>query len=203
VKDSRHPHYHRIRTWPNALSAARGVMAILAAALFAFMGLRLLPVLICIAASLLDLLDGWLARRTGQISRLGEHLDPLADKVLITVIYLALALFLNDRLVLLLVFLLLLREWGITWIREHYQQRYAITLPAGRLGKWKMLSQGFFGIFFLLWMSLRPERRPPDPLFMPMLLVALSLVLVLSYASALRYVVRLFQLARRQEQPPD
>ena len=42
------------------------------------------------AAGLSDLLDGWLARRTGA-SPLGLHLDPLADKLLANSALLALA----------------------------------------------------------------------------------------------------------------
>jgi cardiolipin synthase len=36
------------------------------------------------AASLTDLLDGWVARSRGMASRLGAFLDPLADKLLVT-----------------------------------------------------------------------------------------------------------------------
>lgn len=44
------------------------------------------------AAALTDALDGWLARRFGWTSRLGGWLDPIADKFLVAVAYLGLAL---------------------------------------------------------------------------------------------------------------
>jgi len=72
-------------TWPNAISALRLLLTVpflillvsgpehrrTALAVFAFL-----------AAS--DFLDGWLARRMGTSSRIGEMLDPAADKLLIT-----------------------------------------------------------------------------------------------------------------------
>jgi CDP-diacylglycerol--glycerol-3-phosphate 3-phosphatidyltransferase len=37
-------------------------------------------------AAVTDLLDGYLARRLGQISKLGEFLDPVADKLMVAVV---------------------------------------------------------------------------------------------------------------------
>jgi cardiolipin synthase len=46
--------------------------------------------LLLVAAGLTDWLDGWLARRHGAVTRLGAYLDPVADKVLLVSVYLAL-----------------------------------------------------------------------------------------------------------------
>jgi CDP-diacylglycerol--glycerol-3-phosphate 3-phosphatidyltransferase len=191
VKHRKNPSYGRIRTWPNAVSALRLALALAAAVLFLAFGLILAPILLSVVASLLDFLDGWLARRMRQITRLGEHLDPLADKVLVTVVFGALAWFLRELWVSVAVSLLLLREWGITWLREFVQRRQQLTLPAGRMGKWKMLSQSLFGNLFLFWMSRAPDARPGEGTFLPTLGLALGLILVLSYASAIRYLGRL------------
>ncbi|GAB4197300.1 MAG: CDP-diacylglycerol--glycerol-3-phosphate 3-phosphatidyltransferase [Wenzhouxiangellaceae bacterium] len=39
-----------------------------------------------ILAGITDWLDGWLARRTGQQSRFGEFLDPVADKLMVAMV---------------------------------------------------------------------------------------------------------------------
>jgi cardiolipin synthase len=46
-----------------------------------------LPVLFVVGMT--DAFDGWLARRFGWRSELGEYLDPLADKFLLTVVYIS------------------------------------------------------------------------------------------------------------------
>ena len=46
--------------------------------------------LVFAAAALTDLLDGWVARYQGMESRLGAFLDPMADKLLLTVAFVTL-----------------------------------------------------------------------------------------------------------------
>lgn len=189
-------HYERVRTLPNALSAARVLMAALAAVLFLWRGATVFPVILCTVAALLDLVDGWLARRWGQITRLGEHLDPLADKILVSVIFLALAGFTGSLLLWIVVILLLVREWGITWLREAYQRTTGESIPADSLGKWKMIAQALFGNFFLLWLALLPRNSEPSLLFKTLLVLALLLIMALSYTSGLRYLLRMRRATR-------
>jgi cardiolipin synthase len=44
------------------------------------------------AAAFTDILDGLLARRFGSQSKIGQYLDPIADKILLTSIYVGLAM---------------------------------------------------------------------------------------------------------------
>jgi len=44
-----------------------------------------LAVSVFILAGVTDWLDGWLARRTGQVSRFGAFLDPVADKLMVSI----------------------------------------------------------------------------------------------------------------------
>ena len=84
----------RIVTWPNALSAAR--LAGVPVFLWLVIGPRTATADI-IAAALLgfagisDWLDGKLARMLNQTSRLGQLLDPAADRLYIAVTIIALA----------------------------------------------------------------------------------------------------------------
>src|SRR5438876_10911523 len=69
----------------NRFAAADGEKELLASALF-------------IAASITDGIDGYLARRRGQITTMGILLDPLADKLLIAAAFITLVQF-NPRMV--------------------------------------------------------------------------------------------------------
>ena len=69
---------------PNILSITRlcAVPVVLAAYFSGAPNAHLWAALVYAAASFTDILDGMLARRLGQITRLGRLLDPLADKLM-------------------------------------------------------------------------------------------------------------------------
>lgn len=80
----------RVLTVPNAISAAR----LLAVPVFGWLllqGLDLAAFILLVLASLSDFVDGWLARRLNQVSRLGILMDPVADRLYVVVAVLALA----------------------------------------------------------------------------------------------------------------
>jgi len=74
-------------TLPNILTSLRVALALLAGWLV--LESRALPaaVVLLTAAAVLDAVDGWVARALAHYSRLGTHIDPLADKVLIMVVF--------------------------------------------------------------------------------------------------------------------
>jgi cardiolipin synthase len=80
----------RIVTVPNLISAAR--IALIPVFAWAFLtGSRdtfALILLIVIGCS--DWIDGYVARKTGQVSKLGKLLDPVADRIAIVIVLIAL-----------------------------------------------------------------------------------------------------------------
>ncbi len=74
---------------PNMLTASRFVLI----PLFMFLYLNDHPIAalcVLLVAGLTDFLDGYIARRSGQVTVTGSMLDPLADKLMILVVVLAL-----------------------------------------------------------------------------------------------------------------
>jgi CDP-diacylglycerol---glycerol-3-phosphate 3-phosphatidyltransferase len=89
-------------------------------------------------AALTDWLDGYLARRRQQITMLGQLLDPLADKLLVTAALVSLVQM--ELAPAWMVAIILGREIWVTALRSLAQAR-GITIPASNLGKIKMVGQ--------------------------------------------------------------
>ena len=91
-----------------------------------------------VIAAVTDLLDGYIARRTGQITKLGKLLDPIADKLLVLS---ALILLVNvDRVSALIAILVLAREVAVTGIRA-IAAGEGMIIVAETTGKYKMALQ--------------------------------------------------------------
>ena len=120
-------------TIPNALSALR----LLGVPFFFWLivgpendGLALI---ILIVSSFTDWLDGYLARKLNQFSRLGELLDPLADRLY--VIAALIALMYRDLLPVWVVVILLLRDFAMSLLLL-YLKKFGITgIPVHFVGK--------------------------------------------------------------------
>lgn len=69
----------RLFSWPNAISLLRFPLA----ALFVLSDSVAVRSGIALVAGISDGIDGWLARRTGARTRIGELLDPIADKTFV------------------------------------------------------------------------------------------------------------------------
>ena len=78
----------------------------------------LIPFFIFILASFTDYLDGLLARLFKEESKLGELLDPIADKILITFLILALSLNMTSAYIGFVGGIILVREFWVSALRD-------------------------------------------------------------------------------------
>src|SRR5277367_3054061 len=78
---------------PNLLTLARIAAIPLIVATFYVPGesARWIACALFVAASLTDLLDGYLARRLGAVTAIGRFLDPIADKLLVAAVLVMIA----------------------------------------------------------------------------------------------------------------
>lgn len=97
-------------------------------------------------ASLLDVVDGWLARRQGLVTFFGKFVDPLADKIMVMALVVYLAA--DGRLPPWLVVLLLGREFYMSALRT-LALGEGIEIVANSGGKAKTSFQ-LIGISFIL-----------------------------------------------------
>ncbi|SHN47461.1 CDP-alcohol phosphatidyltransferase family protein [Cryptosporangium aurantiacum] len=123
----------RVLTVPNALSALR----LLGVPVFVYLVLvahaDLLALLVLVVSGLSDWLDGALARAWGQVSRIGQLLDPLADRLYVfsTVVTFAI----RDIIPWWMAVALIVRD-GVLWLALMVLRRYGYgPLPVHYIGK--------------------------------------------------------------------
>ena len=103
-----------------------------------------LACLLFIIAGLTDLLDGYIARKYGQVTNLGKVIDPVADKIMVAAAMIALVSL--QHLAGWIVILMLFRDFAVGALRDVVAQQGTI-IAAGFWGKLKtvlqMISLGF------------------------------------------------------------
>jgi CDP-diacylglycerol--glycerol-3-phosphate 3-phosphatidyltransferase len=107
--------------------------------------------LVFAAASITDTLDGYLARRLGQITPLGAFLDPVADKLIVAVA-LVLLVSRDPRVALVLSAAVIVgREIAVSALREWMSELgYRAKVAVSALGKYKTIVQ-MTGLSLLLY----------------------------------------------------
>ena len=114
--------------------------------------LNSLALLIFIIASLTDLYDGQAARRRKEVSEWGVLWDPIADKILISTVFISLVGV--DKMQAWMAILIRGREFIITGLRLlGIKERKILTVS--KLGKWKTTSQMVAIIYTLFVMVMR------------------------------------------------
>jgi CDP-diacylglycerol---glycerol-3-phosphate 3-phosphatidyltransferase len=93
-----------------------------------------------ILASITDGLDGYLARKRGQITTMGMLLDPLADKILVTAALIQLVAYNSEVVKVWIAVVIIGREFLISGLRSIASSE-GFTIQASDLGKLKTVSQ--------------------------------------------------------------
>ena len=131
-------------------------------------------------AALTDAVDGYVARRWGQVTRLGQLLDPIADKLLVlTALFLLVDL---DRVDAWVAIVLAGRELAVTGLRG-VAAREGIALTPETTGKVKMAAQVVAILFLIL-----DEAVPGSLNFHHWGTAILFVSLALSLISAAQYI---------------
>ncbi len=137
---------------PNILTIGRIIIVPIFVLSFFIPGVvgDLVPFFLFVLASFTDYLDGLLARLYKEESRLGELLDPIADKILIAA---ALVLLIMNGIIknyeVIAAIVILTREILISGLREFLAKRSKITVPVSSMSKFKTFIQ-MFSIALLL-----------------------------------------------------
>ena len=126
---------------PNQLTTLRLILSVV---LFAFIefDFYLASFFLFIVAGATDWLDGYWARKYGQVTTLGRILDPFADKMIICGTYIFLAANPNSGLVAWMVVVVVGREMLVTVLRS-YMEGHGHDFSANMPGKLKMVFQCF------------------------------------------------------------
>ena len=161
--------------------------------------LRTAATILFSVGAITDLWDGKLARRFDQVTRFGNFMDPLVDKVLILSAYWALVIResfgVYTTLAVICVILISVREVGITFMRI-WAMSGGSSLMTSAWGKWKTGVQLTTLILTLLLLNLRNIPGEPVPAlsflggawFYPFTVVLFVICAITSTVSGVLYI---------------
>lgn len=146
---------------PNAITLSRLVLAIALFTMIGYPGWWLTSAALFVLAASTDFLDGYFARKYGQVTTLGRIMDPFVDKIIVGGAF----LFLLGQSVTLdngsvvstgvsawMVLIVMSREMFVTSLRG-FMEQHGIDFSADKTGKLKMILQCIAVTVSLLSMS--------------------------------------------------
>lgn len=169
---------------PNALT----ILRILMVPVFLFVlfsqpddfGWRIWATAVFVLAILTDLADGYIARKYSLVTDFGKLWDPVADKALTGAAFIALGIL--GELHWVIIVLILLREWGITWLRAAIAKHGIMAANKG--GKLKTVTQSVALALYLLGLDNLPEWLAVVAFVIMMFALALTLLTGITYIFA-------------------
>lgn len=156
-----------------------------------------------IVAASTDWLDGFWARRYGQVTILGRMLDPFVDKVIICGTYIFLAAAPHSYLLPWIAVLVLGRELLVTALRSFLEQQGA-DFSSAISGKLKFILQCTAAGASLFWLSYGLQTDPTIPPSLPgpgwvqwILVISVWSMVAITVYSGFAYVMAAVNLIRR------
>ncbi len=142
-------------------------------------------------AAVMDFLDGYLARRRKQVTRLGTLLDPAADKILISAAFISLVEMDPKLVPSWIVVVIIAREFAVTSLRS-FASAENLVIPAGLSGKIKTTVQ-------IISIALLIIHSQIERLFPHLAPISLWAALAITIYSGIEYFVRFARLILRGE----
>lgn len=184
-------------TLPNQLTILRIILSPVFLILFLSdqIWMKQVSVIIYIIAALSDWYDGWLARKFNYITSWGKFWDPLADKILTSVAFIAFAVV--DLIPVWMVIIIVGRDVIITLLRVFADlKNYSFT--TSYYAKWKTLLQMVF-LYYLLILFVAQYTPEINSKYLDILTALLNsqlvyfialLITIITFHSGLLYVIR-------------
>lgn len=107
--------------------------------------------IIYLIAASTDYIDGWVARKYKSFSKVGTFIDPLADKILTTSVFLSFVIM--KILPLWMVLIVIVRDFATTFLRI-YADKTNTAMKTSMTAKWKTFLQMIFLSYLILLLFL-------------------------------------------------
>ena len=125
---------HKVWTVPNLITVTRMLLIPVFAWAFLTDGKDVAALTLLVIIGTTDWVDGFVARKFGQVSKLGKLLDPVADRMAIIVVLLVLVF--RGVVALPLAAVLLVRDLIVSVMFPILEAKGVPRLPVNRTGKW-------------------------------------------------------------------
>ena len=163
---------------------------------------QLIATLIFLIASITDWYDGWYARRFGVITRWGQFMDPLADKILVSTALIIFAIM--GYVYAWMVWIIVIRDIFVTGIRIFalYKGTPVVTHIVAKWKTFLQMATIFFILFYINWSNyFVPHPVDYQASYTDLIGLSMIIVTLLTIISAVIYVysnweliVRIFKL---------
>jgi CDP-diacylglycerol--glycerol-3-phosphate 3-phosphatidyltransferase len=175
TKDSTEAIPPKLFNVPNQLTLARLVLSVVVFALIGYQSFLAATITFVIAAST-DWIDGYYARKYGQVTKLGRILDPFVDKIIICGAFIFLVAEPYSGIKAWMAVLVVAREILVTALRAYIEQSGG-DFSANMSGKLKMVFQCVAVVASLIALGF---GQPPRPVWLEWTVLASIWVAILS-----------------------